>query len=112
MFVTASVTNGLTVSVAIAGTEAEVGGLPASEVGVAYWPHNAFVPPQAVSRKEIAINKLIMRFKVDPLIGMIIPVEEFGARRACPAGSLAIQRTSSRNLILSFVPALQGFNRS
>jgi hypothetical protein len=73
VFVTALSTNGLNVSVAIAG--AIEAGIPPSGVGVAYCPHNEAFPPQAARKKEAAIKKLISRFtrKLIPLV-KIIPV--------------------------------------
>jgi hypothetical protein len=62
VFVAALAIKGLKVSVTIAGTVEEAVGMPPSGVGVAYCPHNEAFPPQAASKKEAAIKKLISRF--------------------------------------------------
>src|SRR5512140_977302 len=62
--VAASVTNGAAVCVTVGKSGVGVGKVPASEVGVAYCPHNDVVSPHAdaVNKKEIVIKTLISRF--------------------------------------------------
>jgi hypothetical protein len=63
VLVTAAVTNGLVGSGVPVRIAAEVVGIPPSGVGVAYCPHKDVVlPPQAASKKEVVIKKLISLF--------------------------------------------------